>query len=89
MSNQGVKYSKAPLEIEKAFDGASVVEDFLPPGEQIKRKPKVQITIKMDIEVIDYFKDSAKETGIPYQKLINLYLVDCIKSNRKPVLQWA
>lgn len=32
---------------------------------------------------IDYFKDMAKETGIPYQNLINLYLVQCAREHKK------
>ena len=45
-------------------------------------KLKKQITIKMSEEVLDYFKRLAEETGIPYQNLINLYLLDCVKNKR-------
>lgn len=38
--------------------------------------------------MIDYFKELADETGMPYQNLINLYLRDCVSNNRKPVLEW-
>ena len=44
---------------------------------------KKQITINISDEVLNYFKDMAKETGIPYQTLINLYLLDCKNSKRK------
>ena len=37
---------------------------------------KKQVTIKIAPSVIDYFKAESNETGIPYQTLINLYLVD-------------
>jgi len=50
------------------------------------RKP---ITIRLGIDVIDYFKQMAEETGIPYQTLIDLYLKDCVQSNRKLTLDWA
>lgn len=43
---------------------------------------KKQITINIDIDIIDYFKDQSEDTGIPYQTLINLYLYDCA-SNKK------
>lgn len=47
---------------------------------------KKQITIKLAPDVVDYFKQEAAETGIPYQTLINLYLVDCVKEKKK--LAW-
>jgi predicted DNA binding CopG/RHH family protein len=49
---------------------------------------KKQITIKISPSVIDYFKGESMETGIPYQTLINLYLVDCVKSKRKLEIAW-
>lgn len=36
-----------------------------------------QVTINLRIQVIDYFKDKAARSGIPYQTLINSYLLDC------------
>ena len=49
---------------------------------------KKQITIRMGVDVLEYFKGLAEETGIPYQNLINLYLRDCVVSKRKPSLKW-
>lgn len=49
---------------------------------------KKQVTIKISPTVIDYFKTEAKETGIPYQTLINLYLSDCVKNNKKLEMIW-
>ncbi len=37
----------------------------------------------MGVDIIEYFKDMAEETGIPYQNLINLYLQECVSSQRK------
>jgi hypothetical protein len=31
----------------------------------------------------------AKQTGIPYQNLINLYLSDCVQARRKLQLEWV
>lgn len=58
-----------------------------------KRNPyakmlKKQITININNEAIEYFKGEAERTGIPYQTLINLYLTDCAKNNRKLDLSW-
>jgi predicted DNA binding CopG/RHH family protein len=50
---------------------------------------KKQITIRLEEEVVNYFKTLSSKTGIPYQTLINLYLQDCAKSQRKPSLEWA
>ncbi|MCZ7669535.1 MAG: BrnA antitoxin family protein [Chloroflexi bacterium] len=49
---------------------------------------KKQITLRMNPEVIDYFKEMSEETGIPYQSLMNLYLSDCMNANRKLQLSW-
>ena len=45
-------------------------------------KLKKQITIRLDDEVINYFKNMAEETGMPYQNIINYYLKDCVKERR-------
>jgi uncharacterized protein (DUF4415 family) len=50
---------------------------------------KQQVTIRLGVDVIAYFKELAEETGIPYQNLINLYLRDCVASGRRPSLKWA
>lgn len=51
-------------------------------------KIKKQITINIDSDTIDYFKEQSKDYGIPYQILINLYLADCVKKNKKPQVSW-
>ena len=38
------------------------------------KKEKKAITIRLENDVVDYFKGMSSETGIPYQNLINLYL---------------
>lgn len=50
---------------------------------------KKQVTIRMGTDIIGYFKAMARETGIPYQNLINLYLRDCVAHGRKLDLRWA
>ena len=44
---------------------------------------KKQVTLRLGVDVIDYYKKLAEETGIPYQNLINLFLQDCAKSHKK------
>ena len=55
-----------------------------------KKNPyvKKQITINLDDRVIEYFKNEAKATGIPYQNLINLYLLSCVNENKKLKISW-
>ena len=50
---------------------------------------KKAVGINLSPEVIDYFKDLADETGVPYQKLIDLYLLDCAKRKKKLSLKWV
>lgn len=44
---------------------------------------KKQITINIDIKIVEYFKEMSAQVGIPYQNLINLYLLDCVKNKRE------
>ena len=38
------------------------------------KRLKKSVTIRLDQQTIEYFKELAVETGLPYQTLINLYL---------------
>ena len=49
-----------------------------PYAKQIKK----QITINISVEVLDYFKKLSQKVGIPYQNLINFFLVDCVKNKK-------
>ena len=53
------------------------------------KRLKKQLTIRMGVDIIAYFKAMATETGIPYQNLINLYLRECVVSQRKLQMKWA
>lgn len=44
---------------------------------------KKQISIRLDLNTIGYFRKLAEETGVPYQNLINLYLKECASEKRK------
>ena len=52
------------------------------------KKLRKQISIRIDIDTIDYFKKQAQETGIPYQNLINLYLSNCVSSKKTVNIAW-
>ena len=48
---------------------------------------KKPVTIRLGVDIISYFKSMAKEMGVPYQNLINLYLRDCVQAHRK--IEWT
>ena len=52
-------------------------------------KRKKNIGINLSHEVIDYFKLLSKEMGVPYQQLINFYLLDCVKKQKKLSMKWT
>lgn len=52
------------------------------------KRLKRQVTIRLDAATIEYFKQLAAESEIPYQTLINLYLRDCAATGRRLRLNW-
>jgi predicted DNA binding CopG/RHH family protein len=50
---------------------------------------KKAVGINLSPRVVDYFKDLAEEIGLPYQKLIDLYLLDCAKKRKKLTMKWV
>jgi uncharacterized protein (DUF4415 family) len=57
------------------------------PNPYIKKLRK-QVSLKLDIDTIEYFQKQAEETGVSYQNLINLYLSDCMVNSRKIEVIW-
>lgn len=51
-------------------------------------KLKKPVTMRLGEDVVNYFKEMAEESGVPYQSLINLYLRDCIAQHRKVDISW-
>ena len=52
------------------------------------KKLRKQISIRIDIDTIEYFKKQAHETGISYQNLINLYLANCASGKKTINIAW-
>ena len=50
---------------------------------------KKSITIRLDTDTINYFKALSKDSGIPYQTLINYFLSQCAKDKKKPEVVWG
>ncbi len=51
-------------------------------------KLKQPVSIRLDTDVIAYFKNLAEDTGIPYQTLMNLYLRECAQTGKQPSFKW-
>lgn len=43
------------------------------------RKP---VTMNLDVDTVEYFKNEAARTGIPYQSIINMYLRQCAEDGK-------
>ena len=65
--------------MKKEYDLSKMKKRKNPFAKQLKK----QVTIRMGVDIIDYFKAMAEETGVPYQNLINLYLQECMITQRK------
>ena len=50
---------------------------------------KQAVGINLSPKVVDYFKALADETGLPYQKLIDLKLLDYAKKRKKLKMKWV
>ena len=53
------------------------------------KRLKKQISIRIGIDTLEYFKNMSRETGVPYQNLIDSYLADCADKNRKLRMKWG
>ena len=59
------------------------IDELNPRKNPYAKQLKKTITINIDNQTIDYFKEMAKDSGIPYQTLMNLYLRDCAQNKRQ------
>lgn len=51
-------------------------------------KLKKSVTIRLDADVIDYFKSLSEATNTPYQTLVNDFLRSCKEQKMKPKTIW-
>lgn len=47
-------------------------------------KVRKAISIRLDTQAIEYFKNLGEEIGMPYQSLINMYLMECAADKKRP-----
>ena len=65
------------------------IKELNPRMNPYSKKLKKQITININVETVDYFKNMSDQSGIPYQTLINLYLADCAANKRELAISWS
>lgn len=51
-------------------------------------KFKKSVTIRLDSDVIDYFKKLSEQTQTPYQSLVNDFLRSCKEQKMTPKTIW-
>ncbi len=71
--------------MEKEYDLAAMKSRPNPYAKRLKK----QVTLRVSDNVIEYFEGIARETGIPYEVLIDLYLRDCVASHRRLKMRWV
>ena len=64
------------------------IEKLKPRKNPYTNRLKKTITINVNNDTIEFFKQKSVQSGIPYQTLINLYLTDCAEKKRELVLEW-
>lgn len=64
------------------------IKNLNPRKNPYSNRLKRPITINVNIDTIDFFKEKSVQSGIPYQTLINLYLTDCAEKRRELAIEW-
>jgi len=64
------------------------IETLNPRKNPYAKRLKRQVTINLDNSIVEYFKKLSESNGIPYQTLINLYLIDCVNKKRSIDISW-
>lgn len=68
MKKDKIKYSDEPIE-------AKVVNDFLPPPEELNfKEEKVKVTLLLSKKSLNFFKKQAAKEHVPYQSMIRVLL---------------
>ena len=69
------KYTDAPEDVRDALSGSAIIQDFLPPPEELVPREETQkVTIALSKKSIAFFKRASKKTAVPYQQIIRKVL---------------
>jgi uncharacterized protein (DUF4415 family) len=72
-------YTKTPKDIAEAIEESEEIEDFLPPPEElILKQSKTSVSLALDSQVVNHFKEYAKQHNTQYQTAINDFLLSHI-----------
>jgi predicted DNA binding CopG/RHH family protein len=77
-----MKDNKTDKIVEGTFGRMQEVEDFLPPPEELtfKEGPEmVKVTLSLNRETVDFFKEQADRLDAPYQRMIRNLLNEYVK----------
>jgi len=79
-------YTDMPPDVEEAFDRSVRIADFLPPPEVLaKASVKKTVTIRIDGDNLDFFKQEADKHGTHYQTMINDLLSEYVSRHKQAV----
>ncbi len=68
-------YKSAPKDISEGIVSSKIIEDILPPPENlVKKEENVKVTILLSKKSINFFKNKADKIGVPYQTMIKSVL---------------
>lgn len=85
LSGETAIYEDDPFELGEIDEARFViVKDFLPPPEKLVFKNlRRKVTITLEQESIDFFKQESKRLGVPYQRMIRNLLHEYVDSHRQ------
>jgi predicted DNA binding CopG/RHH family protein len=84
--NKKIVYTKVPKDISGDIFEGEIIDDFLPPPEQLVRKDeKVKITITLNTQSVDFFKGYAAKHKMKYQTMINEVLNEYVQKNKNKI----
>ena len=70
-----IRSHRESLNFEEAIIESKIIEDILPPPEDLIRKEKqVRLSLILNSDTIEFFKKRAAKSGTSYQKMINSLL---------------
>ena len=58
------------------------------PENQKLTASKESITIRLDRDIMEYFRSLSGDVGLPYQTIINLVLKEYVKKGYSPSANW-
>jgi uncharacterized protein (DUF4415 family) len=72
IKKETVTYTDAPPDVAEAIARSVIIEDLLPSPEELAKSLKKQrVTIYLDWDSVNFFKEEAAKNDIKYQTMIN------------------